>query len=97
MTSDNMYDFYDFDYEVVYADPPWKYDNEKNNDPKLGGFTYKSMLLEDIMAMPLREIVSDSCALFLWATMPKLPEAFSVISAWGFNSSVILFFSQITC
>lgn len=29
-------DIYNTDkkYNIIYADPPWKYDNEKNHDPK---------------------------------------------------------------
>lgn len=27
-------------YNIIYADPPWQYDNMKNNDPKMGGITY---------------------------------------------------------
>ena len=32
-------DIYNTDkkYNIIYADPPWHYENEKNNDPKMGG------------------------------------------------------------
>jgi len=72
-------------YQIIYADPPWKYDNERNNDPKQGGKTYPAMKLEDIKKLPISDITNKDCFLFLWATMPKLPEAFEVIKAWGFK------------
>lgn len=74
-------------YDIIYADPPWKYDNQKNNDPKMGGITYPVMELEDIKNLGeyIDKISNKDCALFLWATMPKLREALEVIDAWGFK------------
>lgn len=74
-------------YNIIYADPPWTY-------PKTGGTTnsrgmakqfYSTMSLEEICRLSVTEIADNNCALFLWATWPKLPEAFKVIEAWGFT------------
>lgn len=78
-------------YNIIYADPPWPYDNEKGNDPKMGGFTYPSMDLEDIKNLPINEISNKNSVLFLWATMPKLIEAFEVIESWGFKYTTCAF------
>jgi N6-adenosine-specific RNA methylase IME4 len=43
------------------------------------------MELDAIKELPVSEIADDNCALFLWATMPKLIEALETISAWGFS------------
>lgn len=72
-------------YRIIYADPPWQYDNPKNNDPSMGGITYNTMSVEEIMKLPVQNLADKDCALFMWATMPKLKEAFQVIEAWGFN------------
>ena len=72
-------------YKIIYADPPWSYANTKNNDPAMGGITYPTMSLEDICSMPIRQIADKDCALFLWATMPLLQEAFRRIQSWGFE------------
>lgn len=71
-------------YQIIYADPPWQYDNPKNNNPKMGGITYKTMNISDICNLPVDSICDENCALFLWATMPKLREALNVIDSWGF-------------
>ena len=71
-------------YQIIYADPPWKYRDSKGNDPKMGGITYPTMTDQEIMDLPVSEIADKNCALFLWATMPKLKEALGVIEAWGF-------------
>lgn len=74
-------------YNVIYADPPWDYDNKKNCDPRMGGITYDIMTLAEIKSMGeiINKIAEKDCALFLWATLPKIQEALDVINAWGFN------------
>lgn len=78
-------------YKVILADPPWQYFNPKNNDPSMGGITYDTMPVEDIMKMPIQELCDKDCALFMWATMPKLKEAFQVIESWEFNYTTCAF------
>ncbi len=72
-------------YDIIYADPPWRYENPKNNDPKMGGCTYNTMTMDELYRLPIREIASDNCALFMWVTMPKLIEGLSLIKSWGFE------------
>ena len=72
-------------YQIIYADPPWQYNDKKGNDPAMGGITYNTMTTKDICNLPVADIASDNCALFMWATMPMLPDAFQVIQAWGFE------------
>ena len=50
----------------------------------MGGITYPTMSLEDLKNLPVNKIADKDCALFFWATFPKLKEAFEVIDAWGF-------------
>jgi len=72
-------------YQIIYADPPWEYDNPKNDDPAMGGKTYPTMPLVKICSLPVASIADDDCVLFLWVTMPKLIEGLQVISAWEFR------------
>lgn len=73
-------------YPIIYADPPWRYEM-----PAMGGTNrsienhYPTMTLEEICALPVREIAADDSLLYLWATAPKLPECLKVIEAWGFE------------
>jgi len=78
-------------YNIIYADPPWLYDNRKDCDPKMGGITYPVMELEEIAALPVQSISANDCSLFLWATMPKLKEALYVIEKWGFTYTTCAF------
>lgn len=72
-------------YQIIYADPPWPYDNPQDNLRSRGGTPYKQMTLEEIKGLPVGVIASDNCLLFLWATLPKIREALAVIEAWGFK------------
>lgn len=72
-------------YSIIYADPPWDYEDKQACDSKRGAITYATMSLEDICRMPVRDLAADDALLFLWATMPKLPEALKVIDSWGFR------------
>lgn len=72
-------------YNVILADPPWPYHNPQSDDPARGGKTYRTLTLEQIKALPVQRIAAPDCALFLWATFPKLKEALEVIEAWGFR------------
>ena len=72
-------------YQIIYADPPWKYDFEISRWKKLTD-NYKVMELEDIKKLNIENIIDKKCCiLFLWATAPKLKEALEVMDAWGFK------------
>ncbi len=72
-------------YQIIYADPPWKYDDPKGNDPAMGGITYPTMSIEELCALPVVNIIGEDSSLFLWVTMPQMERAFEVIRAWGFR------------
>jgi N6-adenosine-specific RNA methylase IME4 len=76
-------------YSVIYADPPWSYDDKGSNGAADGH--YSTMSVADICAMPVSEIVGKDAALFLWATWPLLPEAIQVMEAWGFKYKTVAF------
>ena len=73
-------------YPIIYADPPWQYEN-----PPMGGGNrsienhYPTMTLDEICAMPVSDLCAENSLLYLWATAPKLAECMRVIEAWGFE------------
>lgn len=83
-------------YQIIYADPPWKYETwtELKTEKlrrKCGSLCYSPMSLEQICALPVKEIADKTCILFLWITMPKLNEVFKVIESWGFIYKTVAF------
>ena len=74
-------------YAVIYADPPWQYSGDQHTHEEqetVLGDHYPSMPLRDICELPQAKLGASDCVLFLWTTSPMLPEALSVIHAWGF-------------
>jgi N6-adenosine-specific RNA methylase IME4 len=69
-------------YQIIYADPPWRYDFCKDNADKIEAH-YPSMALDEIKALPIP--ADNNAVLYLWATAPKLLEALEVMKAWGFT------------
>ena len=72
-------------YQVVYADPPWKYGNSMPEYFIEQANHYPLMTLEEICNIPIKNIVDKNAVLFLWVTSPILEECFQVIKAWGFE------------
>lgn len=73
-------------FSVLYADPPWRYDHSRV-DAWANENHYPTMDVADLEAMgaQVKQVASPDAVLFLWATSPKLPEAFRTIEAWGFT------------
>ena len=71
-------------YRVIYADPPWEYDDKKPVGSH-GGCPYPVMSDAAIAALPVARITARDSLLFMWATMPKLQEGLDVIQGWGFR------------
>jgi N6-adenosine-specific RNA methylase IME4 len=46
---------------------------------------YPTSSLAEIKALDVKSIVAADCVLFLWATVPMLPQALEVMKAWGFE------------
>jgi N6-adenosine-specific RNA methylase IME4 len=76
-------------YQVIYADPAWNYKSRmalgKGAAKSSAEDYYNVMSIDDIMALPIKEISTKDCILFIWVTMPKLNEVFKVITSWGFE------------
>lgn len=74
-------------YDVILADPPWQFrvwgaDGGGRSPEK----HYPTMEIEDICNLPIKDMASENCALFLWAVWPSLlkyPQM--VLNAWGFE------------
>lgn len=84
-------DIYNTDkkYNIIYADPPWSYQDKKCNGNCENH--YSTMKIEDICNLPIKNMLEENSVLFLWTTYPMLQEAMKVIKSWGFNYKTIAF------
>jgi N6-adenosine-specific RNA methylase IME4 len=83
-------------YQIIYADPPWKYDSARALTPNscISGELqkpYSYMPIDDICKLPIKNLTDKDCLLFMWVTAPKLNISFQVFSAWGFEYSTVAF------
>ena len=72
-------------YRVIYADPPWSYGNKLVDGYGAAENHYPTMTIEELCALPVKDLAEDNAVLFLWVTSPLLEECFEVIRAWGFK------------
>lgn len=69
-------------YPVIYADPPWRFDSGFG-DRSIENH-YPTMSVDDIRALPVRDLATPDAVLFMWVTVPHLENAFAVMRDWGF-------------
>lgn len=72
-------------YNIIYADPPWKYGGGKDkNFQGLAADQYPTMKTKDICNLPISRIADDA-VLFMWTTFPQLQSSLEVAKSWGFK------------
>lgn len=76
-------------YQVIYADPPWSYSTSSAKISNSTDTHYPVMSLEELKALPVREIAEKHAALFLWTSNPILPKAIALMEAWGFEYKTV--------
>lgn len=79
-------------FKAIYADPPWHFDcwSDKGT-ARAADNHYNTMATADIAALPVADLASDDCALFMWACWPTMQDAFTLIEAWGFKYKTCAF------
>lgn len=76
-------------YDIIYADPPWKYSDQRCKGAC--AYHYKTLSEKEMGILPISKIAKKDCVLFIWATYPKLLDALELIGAWGFTYKTIAF------
>lgn len=71
-------------YNVIYADPPWKYDFGFDIHGAADRH-YHTMTIQELCDLPISDLTEDNAVLFMWVTSPKLFDAHKIITAWGFD------------
>jgi N6-adenosine-specific RNA methylase IME4 len=73
------------EYDVIYADPPWRYNDVLKLQNEGAANHYNTMNIQDICNLPINKISKKDSILFMWVTMPMLEDGMKVIKAWGFK------------
>lgn len=77
-------------YNIIYADPAWKYNFGKTSSRFVNN-KYTVMSKETLCELPVKNICGENAVLFMWITFPKLDWAIDVIKAWGFTYKTCAF------
>ena len=81
-------------YNIIYADPAWKYNSRANHKTRFRGGAdghYDLMSMDEIKKLPLNELADKNCVLFLWTTFPYLEEQIKLFNHWGFKYKTLGF------
>ena len=60
-------------YQIIYADPPWKYRQGKSMGTSFQGAAdaqYACLNYKEICSLPIDKIANKQSILFLWVTFP---------------------------
>lgn len=71
----------------IMSDPPWSFKtfSEKGKEQKSAELHYDTMDLEDIKSLPVGDLASKDCLLWLWVTRPMFAQGWETMLAWGFE------------
>lgn len=90
--------FPDGKYRVIYADPPWQYNDARatgdHRETTAAAQHYPTMSTSDICSLAIADLAAPDSVLFMWGTFPLLPDALAVIAAWGFKYKTAFVWSK---
>ena len=70
---------------VIYADPPWAYDNESVHGAAADEYDTCPVEVDEQFRALVDGWAAPDSVLFMWATWPKLVEAVATMQFWGFR------------
>lgn len=75
-------------YQIIYADPPWKFAANSAAKPSKGARRHYDTIDTNTLCglgQSIKHLAAKDSILLMWATVPMLPQAMSVLDAWGFK------------
>lgn len=86
-------------YEVIIADPPWRFRTwSNNNQEKSASRYYDLMTLPEIKSLEVGKLAQRDCLLLLWTTGWAIGtgQAHEVMHAWGFAPKTEIMWRKVT-
>jgi N6-adenosine-specific RNA methylase IME4 len=78
--------------DLILADPPWHFDTRSaKGQGKSPSRHYATLDIDMLRRLPIGKLAAPDAGLALWVYGPKLPDALSVMRAWGFDYNSDLF------
>lgn len=79
-------------YNIIYADPPWTYNDKCHSGERGAGYKYSLMTVDQLKTLPVPGIAADDCLLAMWWVAPMPQEALDILKVWGFELKTIFGF-----
>lgn len=76
-------------YQIIYADPPWKYQDKSKSHGGGAESHYPCLSEKELSALDIPS--DDNSICLMWATFPQLPVALRVMESWGFEYKTVVF------
>ena len=71
-------------YKLVYLDPCWDYYGDPDK-PQAAGKHYNTLPLDELMKLPVRQLLKGHGVVFMWVTGPKFAEGIDLLRTWGLH------------
>lgn len=81
-------------FDIIYADPPWEYDQRTHYTKASTGRWYKvrhvtshypTLTKDELATLDVASIAADDCLLFMWTTGPHMDTSVDLGRDWGFS------------
>ncbi len=72
---------------TILVDPPWQFNNRTGKvAPEHRRLSrYATLSLKEVLELPVQDLTSDQCHLYLWVPNALLAEGLQVMKQWGFT------------
>lgn len=79
-------------YGAILADPPWDFKTgHTNKGTRSFRKHYDPMTLDQLSKLPVLDLSSDDCCMFMWCNSTMLETGITLMRAWGFKYKSIGF------
>ena len=76
---------------TIAIDAPWPFEGWGERANRRVTDHYETMTIDEIKALPIKELAAERCAVFCWVTWPLMPIWHEVLQAWGVTFSGLAF------
>ncbi|HEY0090117.1 MAG TPA: MT-A70 family methyltransferase [Candidatus Lokiarchaeia archaeon] len=80
-------------FNTIVIDPAWQISmtgEVKRKEHRAEKLPYKTMTLEEIKQIPIKDIANVGCHVYCWTTNKMLKQTFDVLEAWGVNFHLVM-------
>lgn len=78
-------------YSVIYADPPWSYNDKMTGHSFSLDHEYPTQSLPWLKSLEVNAVAAKDAVCLMWVTSPMLVDGLAVLKSWGFKYVTVAF------